>query len=119
MILAVEPFTLILNYNKIVSVSSGTDVVMTVLLSGKSTTPNYINVSDITTGGGTTVTLGYGPNTAAYSCDIHLSASGGGHPYTIAAIWDERLRKKSFLLSEVVCERLIACEKKIKSVVWK
>ena len=85
MLLAAEQFTPVLNYNKTVTVSSGTDVVMTVLLSGKSTTPNYINVSDITTGGGTTVTLGYGPNTSAYSCDIHLSASGGGHPYTIAA----------------------------------
>lgn len=85
MIMAAEQFTPVLNYNKTVSVSSGTDIVMTVLLSGKSTTPNYINVSDIANGKGTTVTLGYGPNTAAYSCDIHLNASGGGYPYTIAA----------------------------------
>ena len=85
MILAAEQFTPTLNYNKTVSVSSGTDVVMTVLLSGKSTTPNYINVSDITTGEGITVTLGYGPNTSDYSCDIHLTASGGGYPYIIVA----------------------------------
>ena len=55
------------------------------MIPGRSGTPNYVNVKDITTGEGTTVTLGYGPNTAAYSCDIRLSASGEGYPYNISA----------------------------------
>lgn len=83
--LVTESFTPVMNYSKSVSISAGTDVVVTVMLIDRSVTPNYVNVKDITTGGGTTVTCGYGPNTAAYSCDIHLSASGGGHPYHITA----------------------------------
>lgn len=84
-VLVSEPFTPTVNYNKSISISAGQDVVVTVMLLDRSETPNYINVKDITTGGGTTVTCGYGPNTAAYSCDIKLTASGGGYPYYIAA----------------------------------
>lgn len=84
-VLVVEPFTPTVDYNKSVSVSAGQDVVVAIMLTSRSGTPNYVNVKDITTGGGATVTLGYGPNTAEYSCDIKLIASGGGHPYTIVA----------------------------------
>ena len=84
-LLVTESFTPTVNYNKSVSISAGRDVVVTVMLVDRSETPNYINVKDITTGGGATVTCGYGPNTAAYSCDIKLTASGGGYPYYISA----------------------------------
>ena len=84
-LLVTEPFTPTVNYNKNVSISAGTDVVVTVMLVDRAGTPKYVNVKDITTGKGTTVTCGYGPNTAAYSCDIKLTASGGGHPYNISA----------------------------------
>lgn len=83
-LLVTESFTPTLDYNKNVSISAGTDVVVTIMLNDRSGTPNYINVKDITTKS-TTVTCGYGPNTSAYSCDIRLTASGGGHPYNISA----------------------------------
>ena len=84
-LLVVEPFTPTENYTTSVSISAGPDVVVTVMIPGRSGTPNYVNVKDIINGGGTTVTCGYGPNTAAYSCDIRLSASGEGYPYNISA----------------------------------
>lgn len=84
-VLVSEPFTPTVNYIKNISISWGQNLVVAVMLIDREGSPNYINVKDITTGAGTTITLGYGPNTAAYSCDIKLTASGGGHPYHIAA----------------------------------